>query len=110
MDAHIARCVNPNLLAAFAGYCPFQIDGNMATPPPSARCLQSHVQTGRAGAYEIEPARPSRRLARRLRARPARPRRLRGRSGVEGRCADCGCGENPHGGACWLRLRTRWWS
>ena len=109
VDAHIARCVNPNLFAAFSGYCPFQIDGNMGHAAAIGEMLlQSHVQTGRAGAYEIEllPALPA--------AWPeGSVRGLRARGGFEvdlawkGGVLTAAAVKHPLGGACLLRLRDK---
>ena len=109
VDAHIARCVNPNLFAAFSGYCPFQIDGNMGHAAAIGEMLlQSHVRTGPDGVHELEllPALPA--------AWPeGSVRGLRARGGFEvdlawkGGVLTAAAVKNSHGGACLLRLRDK---
>ncbi len=54
LDAHLARSVNPNLLASFLGHCEFQIDGNLGqTAAINEMLLQSQV-CNTNGVYEIE--------------------------------------------------------
>ncbi len=54
LDAHLARSVNPNLMAKFPGYCEFEIDGNLGqTAAIGEMLLQSH-----AGEIELLPALP----------------------------------------------------
>jgi len=54
LDAHLARSLNPNLLASFLGHCEFQIDGNLGmTAAIGEMLLQSQVGDA-DGVYEIE--------------------------------------------------------